>query len=82
MGSARRTRRTCEWSCLASWSDPGLLTVGCDRFVCANTETFFVASIVWGASACSSAYRIVDDGCLCVGAVGPERQFSSGQIYQ
>lgn len=33
-----------------------------DMFVCANTETFFVASIVWGA-------------------VGPERQFSSGQIY-
>ncbi|KAA1468333.1 OPT oligopeptide transporter [Dentipellis sp. KUC8613] len=34
-----------------------------DHFVCANAETFYVASIVFGV-------------------IGPQRQFSSGQVYQ
>jgi len=33
-----------------------------DHFTCANTEVFFVASVVWGV-------------------IGPQRQFSPGQIY-
>ncbi|KAI0271699.1 OPT oligopeptide transporter [Gloeopeniophorella convolvens] len=34
-----------------------------NHFTCANTEVFFVASVVWGV-------------------IGPQRQFSPGQIYQ
>ena len=33
-----------------------------DRFICASTEVFGTASIIWGV-------------------IGPQRQFSSGQIY-